>query len=139
LLESGAKYQRLLRSIVEDIFYVENKEMVIMLIQTGLGKTTFSKETISKFVSMALDMTDGLVLSSTYIGSITRKLTGNTAGIELREHDKGIDIHLSIIVQYGMRLHEVCRELQYKVKDVVEDFTGLTIIAIHLRIEGITV
>ncbi|KAA8787830.1 Asp23/Gls24 family envelope stress response protein [Paenibacillus amylolyticus] len=128
-----------LRSIVEDIFYVENKEMVIMLIQTGLGKTTFSKETISKFVSMALDMTDGLVLSSTYIGSITRKLTGNTAGIELREHDKGIDIHLSIIVQYGMRLHEVCRELQYKVKDVVEDFTGLTIIAIHLKIEGITV
>ncbi|MCP1133632.1 Asp23/Gls24 family envelope stress response protein [Paenibacillus polysaccharolyticus] len=110
-----------------------------MLIQTGLGKTTFSKETISKFVSMAIDMTDGLVLSSTYIGSITRKLTGNTAGIELREHDKGIDIHISIIVQYGMRLHEVCRDLQYKVKDVLEDFTGIIINAIHLKIDGIAV
>ncbi|MDQ0171567.1 putative alkaline shock family protein YloU [Paenibacillus tundrae] len=66
-------------------------------------------------------------------------MTGNRIynGIELREQDTGLDIQLSVIVRYGIRMQEVCRDLQENVRAAVENFTGLPISTIHIQIEGI--
>ncbi|MEY8745455.1 Asp23/Gls24 family envelope stress response protein [Paenibacillus tundrae] len=71
--------------------------------------------------------------------SLAQKLTGNRIynGIELREQDTGLDIQLSVIVRYGIRMQEVCRDLQENVRAAVENFTGLPISTIHIQIEGI--
>ncbi|MCG7376429.1 Asp23/Gls24 family envelope stress response protein [Paenibacillus sp. ACRSA] len=111
-----------------------------MLIQNVLGKTTFSKEVVSKIIGKTVSMTEGIgSLSTGIVESLAQKLTGKRIynGIELREQDTGLDIQLSVIVRYGIRMQEVCRDLQENVRAAVENFTGLPISTIHIKIEGI--
>ena len=111
-----------------------------MLIQNVLGKTTFSKEVVSKIIDKTISMTEGIASMSTgIVESLAQKLTGNRIynGIELEEQDTGLEIQLSIIVQYGIRMQEVCRDLQENVRAAVENFTGLPIGTIRIKIEGI--
>ncbi|MCM3132429.1 Asp23/Gls24 family envelope stress response protein [Paenibacillus polysaccharolyticus] len=45
---------------------------------------------------------------------------------------------MKIIVHYGSKVHEVCRELQQKVIDQVEHLTGVSIQAVNVFVDGIT-
>ncbi|WP_379141312.1 Asp23/Gls24 family envelope stress response protein [Paenibacillus sp. sgz500992] len=112
-----------------------------MLIQNALGRITFSKEVITKIVGKTVSMTEGIgAMSNGFIEFLTQKFTGSSihSGIELREQDREVDIHLRINVHYGIRVEDVCRELQDNVREVVEKCTGLTIGAIHIKVEGFT-
>ncbi|MEK5236503.1 Asp23/Gls24 family envelope stress response protein [Paenibacillus sp. FSL L8-0470] len=48
-------------------------------------------------------------------------------------------MRLSIAVQYGIRIHVVCRELQQNIREAVERYTGLEIGCIQVDVEEITV
>lgn len=108
-----------------------------MLIQTFLGSVTFSKDVISKIVGRTTIATKGIAGRGSVEG-IAQELTGNSlfGGIELKTADNGLDIHLSVVVDCGIRVHEMCRELQRSVKVSVEKFTGLTIGAIHIQVNA---
>ncbi|SFE23184.1 Uncharacterized conserved protein YloU, alkaline shock protein (Asp23) family [Paenibacillus algorifonticola] len=113
-----------------------------MLIQGVLGKITISKEVVSKIIGKTAIATAGVASMSTgLVEGLAQKLTGNSliGGIELKKADTGLDINLSIVVHYGIKMQEVCMELQRNVREAVEMFTGITIGSIHIKVHGISV
>lgn len=113
-----------------------------MMIQQVLGKVTYSKDAIIKIISQTITATQGIAaMSEGLVEGLARKLTTTRSlgGIELTLQDAGLHIRLSVIIQYGMKMHEVCHELQHNVREAVERTAGLAIDGIDIRVEGVAV
>ncbi|MNE45095.1 Alkaline shock protein 23 [compost metagenome] len=113
-----------------------------MFIENTMGKIIFSKAAVYKIVGKAVNATTGIVcMSSGIVESLANWFNGNSMqnGIELKEADKGLDINLSVIIQYRTKISDVRQALQNNVREAVESFTGLSIRSINVTVEGISV
>ena len=46
-------------------------------------------------------------------------------------------IDLRIIVKYGIPIQEVCRQLQENVRETVANMTGLHVVEVNVKVEGV--
>lgn len=60
-------------------------------------------------------------------------------GIEIRVRNEGIEITLSVIVEYGTRIAEVARNVQEQVRYAVENALGMPVTHVHVRVQGLRV
>ncbi|MEK4510085.1 Asp23/Gls24 family envelope stress response protein [Paenibacillus anaericanus] len=112
-----------------------------MLIQNVLGSIVISKDAISKIIGKTTTATMGIAsMSSGVVKGITNKLSGKSLqnGIELHMTESGLDVNLSIVIHYGARIYDVCRELQRNVRKSIEKYTGLSIGIINVKVQGIS-
>lgn len=112
-----------------------------MLIQQTLGHIQISDEVISKMVGKITSATREISsMSAGWVESISRIWSGRSLqnGIDIRRVDDLVEINVRVIMRYGSKVHEVCRELQHKVIEQVEHYTGLSIQAVNVIVEGIT-
>lgn len=58
-------------------------------------------------------------------------------GIKITTDDDRLIINLEIIVYYGTNIPQLCYDIQSKVKNHLEETTGLEIRAINIKVEGI--
>lgn len=67
---------------------------------------------------------------------IARRVNGSLAkGITVSMADGQIRIEMKVAVTYGSKIHEVCKQLQQKVKENVEHLTGLFVEEVNIRVE----
>ncbi|PKM84074.1 MAG: Asp23/Gls24 family envelope stress response protein [Firmicutes bacterium HGW-Firmicutes-13] len=55
--------------------------------------------------------------------------------VKIEENETFIDLYM--IANYGVKIHDVSREVQEKVKQAVENMTGLNVGYINVHIQGI--
>ena len=60
-----------------------------------------------------------------------------TKGIKVDNTEKGLKIDVNIIVEYGSRIPDVAYEIQNKVKNAIENMTGLKIEEVNVHIHGV--
>ena len=60
-----------------------------------------------------------------------------TRGIKVDNTEKGLKIDVNIIVEYGARIPDVAYEIQNKVKNSIENMTGLKIEEVNVHIQGV--
>ena len=60
-----------------------------------------------------------------------------TKGIKVDNTEKGLKIDVNIIVEYGARIPDVAYEIQNKVKNAIENMTGLKIEEVTVHIQGV--
>ena len=60
-----------------------------------------------------------------------------TKGIKVDNTEKGLKIDVNIIVEYGARIPDVAYEIQNKVKNSIENMTGLKIEEVNVHIQGV--
>ncbi|PQP81301.1 Asp23/Gls24 family envelope stress response protein [Paenibacillus sp. PCH8] len=112
-----------------------------MSIQNILGKIQISDDVISKIVGKIANTTSEISSMSTgLVEGITKKWSGKSLqnGIAIRKVETRLEINLKVVVRYGTKVHEVCRELQNNVRVHVEQLTGLTIDTVNVIVEGIS-
>lgn len=113
-----------------------------MFIQNAMGTISISKQLISKIIGKSANATSGIAcMSAGVVENIANWLGGNSIrnGIELKETDRGLDIHLNVTIQHRMKMPEVCAVLQFNVREAVEKFTGLSIGSINVTVVGVSV
>jgi uncharacterized alkaline shock family protein YloU len=70
---------------------------------------------------------------------LARKLSGRNVqkgvSVEVGQQEAAID--LRIIVHYGSKIQEVGRVLQENVRTAVENMTGLKVVEVNVKIEGV--
>ncbi|RPK30819.1 Asp23/Gls24 family envelope stress response protein [Paenibacillus xylanexedens] len=112
-----------------------------MSIQNVLGKIQISDDVISKIVGKIANTTSEISSMSTgLIEGVTKKWSGKSLqnGIDIRKVESRLEINLKVVVCYGTKVHEVCRELQHNVRLHVEQLTGLTIGTVNVIVEGLS-
>jgi len=107
--------------------------------QTGLIR--ISDDVVATIAGLAAMETNGIAgMSGGISEGLAKRLSGKNVqrgvSVEVGQVEAAID--LRVIVQYGIKIHEVCRELQDNVREAVENMTGLTVVEVNVKVEGVS-
>jgi uncharacterized alkaline shock family protein YloU len=111
-------------------------------LQVREDRIRISDEVIATIAGIAASEVEGVTsmsggLADGIAGMLGKKNLGKGVKVELGE--KQVEIELSAVVEYGCKIHIVAREIQKKVRETVEDMTGLKVIGIDVNVVGINI
>ena len=112
----------------------------INVAQEQFGTITFANEVIATIAGLAACDIPGVAgMSGGFVGGITEMLgKKNLAkGVKVAVDDNKVTVDFQIIVDYGVRVPEVCANIQESVTKALETMTGLTVEAINITIQGV--
>ena len=104
------------------------------------GKVNIADDVIGVIGSFAAAEIEGVKsLSGTFseeIMSVMGKKSFNK-GVRVEMENDVILIELSVIVDYGTKIHEIAKQVQENVKIAIESMTGFKVSAVNVFVEGI--
>jgi uncharacterized alkaline shock family protein YloU len=105
-----------------------------------VGQVQIADEVIAVIASIAATEVEGVAKMS---GNITSEIAGMVGmkslskGVKVRIDEEKVDITLNLIMDYGVSIPAVSREVQDRVKNSIETMTGLEVSEVNVRIAGI--
>lgn len=104
------------------------------------GIIRISDDVVSTIAGLAALETPGIAAMSGGISEgLAKRLSGRNVqkgvSVEVGQLEAAID--LRIIVHYGIPIQEVCRQLQLNVREAVENMTGLNVVEVNVKVEGV--
>ncbi|VGO22726.1 Asp23/Gls24 family envelope stress response protein [Pontiella sulfatireligans] len=54
-----------------------------------------------------------------------------------KENEELLTIDLTVVLEFGVKIPDICLQLQSAVKDAVEDMTGQKVYAVNVMVQGI--
>lgn len=109
------------------------------LVQEGLIR--ISDDVVATIAGLAALETPGVTAMSGGISEgLAKRLSGRNAqkGVTVEVGQLEAAIDLRIVVQYGMPIQVVCRNLQENVREAVENMTGLRVVEVNVKVEGVS-
>lgn len=108
--------------------------------QAGAGAIRISDDVVATIAGLAATDTPGIAgMSGGISEGLARRLSGKQVNkgvsVEVGETETAID--LRVIVNYGAKIHEVCKDLQENVREAVTNMTGLTVVEVNVKVEGV--
>ncbi|MFD0867641.1 Alkaline shock protein 23 [Chlamydia abortus] len=104
------------------------------------GNIRISNDVVATIAGLAALDTPGIAgMSGGISEGWAKRLSGKNlqrgVSVEVGELEAAID--LRVIVHYGSQIQVVCRELQQNVRDSVENMTGLHVVEVNVKVEGV--
>lgn len=119
-------------------------QIVAILINTKLGNVDISNEVIASIVGCAATDIYGIVgmasknqLRDGFNEILKRE--NYTKGVVVRQENSGTVVDVYIIVGYGVKISEVCRNVQNKVKYNLETMLGAPTAKVNVYVQGVKV
>lgn len=103
-------------------------------------RVVISDEVVMTIAGLAASQVEGVTSMSGSIGDGIAGILGRknpAKGVKVEIADTETFIDLSIIVEYGCKIHEVAKLVQAKVRETVENMTGLKVAGINVNVVGI--
>lgn len=97
-------------------------------------------EVIATIAGIAASEVEDVVSMSGNIGDGIAGMLGKknmTKGIKVELGEKDVALDLSIVVRYGCKVHHVAKNIQDKVRAVVEDMTGMNVVEVNVNVLGV--
>ncbi|MCQ4086020.1 Asp23/Gls24 family envelope stress response protein [Saccharibacillus sp. JS10] len=109
-------------------------------VQLDNGDVRIANEVVAKIAGMAALETPGIAamsggLSEGWAKRLSGKNVQKGVTVEVGQLETAVD--LRIIVLYETPIHEVCRMLQQNVREAVENMTGLKVVEVNVKVEGV--
>ena len=106
------------------------------------GSIKISDDVIASIASAAAIEVSGIAGMSTGIAGEIYEFIGKknpAKGVKIVNGDNSVTVDIFIIVDYGVKIHEVAGEVQRKVKSAIEEMTGLDIPAVNVHVQGVKI
>ena len=102
-----------------------------------------AEEVVSVIAGTAIQNVEGIAkVSSGIAGGISEALGKKSVGkgikVEIAE-DKSVTIDVGIVVYYGVKIHDVAKNVQEKIKADVEVMTGYKVSGVIVRVISVVV
>ncbi|MBG9734012.1 Asp23/Gls24 family envelope stress response protein [Paenibacillus alvei] len=109
-------------------------------LNTQEGNIRISDDVVATIAGLAALETPGIAamsggLSEGWAKRLSGKNVQKGVSVEVGQVEAAID--LRVIVMYGMPIQEVCRQLQLNVREAVQNMTGLDVVEINIKVEGV--
>lgn len=104
------------------------------------GKIIFASEVVATIAGLAAAEVKGVSsMGGGVVEGFSEKLGRKnlTKGIKVDVKEEEALVEASIIVEYGYRIQDVCRNVQKDVKNAVETMTGLRVTAVNVNVQGV--
>lgn len=118
------------------------QDNVHVLSNDSQGKVTFANDVVAVIAGLAATEVEGIAgMSGGIMGGIADKLGRKnlTKGVKVEVGTEEAAIDLYIIVNYGVKIDDVCVEIQNAVKKSVETMTGLKVVEVNVYVQGVVV
>lgn len=105
------------------------------------GKIRISEDVIAQLATKALNSVEGVSPASPGLMANLRLGRKTVNGVRISISDgepPEIIVDAYISVKYGLRIPDVCWDVQEAIKDQVERFTGYAIKGVNIYVQGIT-
>ena len=113
----------------------------VIIDQDNLGTIKISEDVVKIVAGLAATEIAGVTaMSGGLVGGIAERLgQKNLAkGVKADVGEKEAVIELHLIVEYGCQIHRVAQEIQTKVKNTVENMTGLSVTNVNVNVLGVS-
>ncbi len=122
-----------------EVFEVEMDEDMAANASPGVVK--IANDVVATIAGMAASEVPGVAgMSGGLVGGIAEKLGRKNLGkgikVEVKESSATIEIY--IIVEYGVKIQEVAKNIQESVTSAIENMTGLVTDAVNVFIQGVS-
>ncbi len=107
-----------------------------------IGTVKIADDVIGMIAALAAMEIEGV---SAMAGNITTELLGRVGhknlanGVKVTFEGRSIHVKLALMMNYGYNIQTTCQNVQTRVKNTVENMTGLKVEDVDIRIAGITI
>ncbi|GAB4316711.1 MAG: Asp23/Gls24 family envelope stress response protein [Candidatus Sumerlaeia bacterium] len=109
-----------------------------MTVREDMGEVKISNEVISHIVRRTAREVDGVVgISGRFSLNDVFGKKDTEKGISIKTENNSCDITIEVKLEYGLPIYDVARKLQKRVKDAVEQMTGLIVGNVNVVITGL--
>ena len=102
------------------------------------GKITFANEVLATIAGIAACDVEGVAgMCGGFKDGIVDLLGKKnfTKGVKVAVNEKAVTVDIAIVVDYGVKLPEVCANIQDSVSKALETMTGLTVTDVNIAVE----
>ena len=117
-----------------------DKKNLVLKEDESIGTVQIADDVVAMIASLATTEVDGV---SAMAGNITNELMSKvgvknlTKGVKVEVQDKNVTVDLAVTMEYGYNIPATCQAVQQKVKNAIENMTGLTCSDVNIRIAGV--
>lgn len=117
-----------------------DKNTVVLKDDENIGEVQIADDVVAMIASLAATEVEGV---SAMAGNITNELMSKvgmkslTKGVKVEVTEQSVRVDLAVTMEYGYNIPATCQKVQTKVKNAIENMTGLTCSDVNIRIAGI--
>lgn len=111
-------------------------------LQEKAGTVRIADDVVAMIAALAATEVDGVAAMA---GNLTNELLsrvgvrGLSRGSKVEVSGKKVKVELAITMEYGYNIPATCQRVQTRVKNAIENMTGLEVLDVNIRIAGINV
>ena len=119
-----------------------DKNSYVLQDNENLGTVKIADDVVAMIAALAATEVEGVAAMS---GNMTNELLSRVGvknmakGTRVEVLQKKVKVDLAITIEYGFNIPATCQRVQTKVKNAVENMTGLEVNDVNIRIAGINV
>ena len=104
------------------------------------GTVKIADDVVAMIAALAATEVDGVAAMN---GNIAKELLskvgvkGLAKGVKVDILNKKVKVALAVVIEYGFNIPTTCQSVQSKVKNAIENMTGLEVTDVNIRIAGI--
>lgn len=108
----------------------------------AIGEVRIADEVIAGIAGLAATEIKGVASMS---GNITKDLIGKlgygnlSKGVTLQMDENNVRVDIALIMEYGYGVPKVCRKVQERVKNAIENMTGMNVTEVNVRVAGVNI
>ncbi|MCM1263358.1 MAG: Asp23/Gls24 family envelope stress response protein [Butyrivibrio sp.] len=107
-----------------------------------VGSVKIADDVVAMIAALAATEVEGI---ASMAGNVTHDLLSRVGvrnaakGARVEVLQKKVKVDLAITIEYGYNIPATCQRVQAKVKNAVENMTGLEVTDVNIRIAGVSV
>lgn len=120
----------------------ESKKNTYLDESAKVGSVKIADDVVAMIAALAATEVEGV---ASMAGNVTHEFLSRvgvknaTKGTRVEVLQKKVKVDLAITIEYGYNIPATCQRVQAKVKNAVENMTGLDVTDVNIRIAGISV
>ena len=117
-----------------------SKNTYVLQEDENLGSVQIADEVVAMIASLAATEVDGV---SAMGGNITIELMSSvggknlTRGVKVEVIGSSVKVELVVLLEYGYNIPATSQKVQERVKNAIENMTGLAVTDVNIRIAGV--
>ena len=110
--------------------------------QEKIGEVRIADEVVAIIAGLAATEVEGVAAMA---GNATREIIERmgmkslSKGVSVEVIDSTVSVKISLNLEYGHSIPEVCAKVQERVKSAIENMTGLEVLDVNITIAGVNI
>ena len=107
-----------------------------------VGEVQIADEVVAVIAGLAATEVKGISATS---GNVTNEIAGKlgkknlSKGVKVTVNEDTVTVDMALTLEYGYGIREIAGQVQEKVKNAIENMTGLTVRDVNIRIAGVNI